>query len=190
MPSGYAYAKSLRTVKTCVGSQFCRFGTQDSMGMGARRTEIRTARLSGQIQDGGKRLPAQLRRIVHEGYRDRRQRRRMGDLYRRQRGIKARLADSLCKVKTDEELIELCAAIMQYYRETGNYLERTSEWVERMGLDNIRAAVVEDAENRKALVERIEFALEQVTDPWKKMLNDEETRGKLFHSLEMSKQAN
>lgn len=93
-------------------------------------------------------------------------------------------------MKTDEELIELCAAIMQYYRETGNYLERTSEWVERIGLDNIRAAVVEDAENRKALVERIEFALKQVTDPWKKMLNDEETRGKLFHSLEMSKQAN
>ncbi|MNP76739.1 Nitrite reductase [NAD(P)H] [compost metagenome] len=91
-------------------------------------------------------------------------------------------------MKTDEELIELCGAIMQYYRETGNYLERTSEWVERMGLEHIRSVVVDDAENRKALMERIEFALKQVTDPWKKVLNDDEQRGKLYHSLEMSNQ--
>lgn len=191
MPSGYAYAKSLRTVKTCVGSQFCRFGTQDSMGMGAL-LERKFERLD---------FPAKFKMAVNGCPRNCAESctKDIGIVGNDggweifiggNGGIKARLADSLCKVKTDEELIELCAAIMQYYRETGNYLERTSEWVERMGLDNIRAAVVEDAENRKALVERIEFALEQVTDPWKKMLNDEETRGKLFHSLEMSKQAN
>ncbi|MNP83867.1 Nitrite reductase [NAD(P)H] [compost metagenome] len=77
---------------------------------------------------------------------------------------------------------------MQYYRETGNYLERTSEWVERMGLDHIKSVVVDDIEGRKALVERIEFALKQVTDPWRKMLGDDENRNKLFHSLEMSDQ--
>ncbi|GBK64145.1 nitrite reductase large subunit [Paenibacillus macerans] len=191
MPSGYAYAKSLRTVKTCVGSQFCRFGTQDSMGMGAL-LERKFERLD---------FPAKFKMAVNGCPRNCAESctKDIGIVGNDggweifiggNGGIKARLADSLCKVKTDEELIELCAAIMQYYRETGNYLERTSEWVERIGLDNIRAAVVEDAENRKALVERIEFALKQVTDPWKKMLNDEETRGKLFHSLEMSKQAN
>lgn len=83
-------------------------------------------------------------------------------------GIKARLADSLCKVKTDEELVELCGAIMQHYRETANYLERTSEWVERVGLEQIRSVVVDDVKERKALMERIEFALKQVEDPWKK----------------------
>ncbi|MNN08291.1 Nitrite reductase [NAD(P)H] [compost metagenome] len=73
---------------------------------------------------------------------------------------------------------------MQYYRETGKYLERTSEWVERLGLEHIRAAIVEDEANRKALMERIEFALEQVEDPWKKVLNDERTQSALYNQLD------
>lgn len=101
-------------------------------------------------------------------------------------GIKARLADSLCKVKTDEELIELCGAIMQYYRETGNYLERTSEWVERMGLEHIRSVVVDNLEERKALMERIEFALEHVEEPWQKAIRNEEGQNKMFHGIEVS----
>lgn len=189
MPSGYAYAKSLRTVKTCVGSQFCRFGTQDSMGMGAL-LERKFERLD---------FPAKFKMAVNGCPRNCAESctKDIGIVGNDggweifiggNGGIKARLADSLCKVKTDEELIELCGAIMQYYRETGNYLERTSEWVERMGLEHIRSVVVDDPENRKALMERIEFALKQVTDPWKKVLNDEEQRGKLYHSLEMSSQ--
>ncbi|GJM77951.1 hypothetical protein HMSSN139_04470 [Paenibacillus sp. HMSSN-139] len=189
MPSGYAYAKSLRTVKTCVGSQFCRFGTQDSMGMGAL-LERKFERLD---------FPAKFKMAVNGCPRNCAESctKDIGIVGNDggweifiggNGGIKARLADSLCKVKTDEELIELCGAIMQYYRETGNYLERTSEWVERMGLEHIRSVVVDDAENRKALMERIEFALKQVTDPWKKVLNDDEQRGKLYHSLEMSNQ--
>lgn len=189
MPSGYAYAKSLRTVKTCVGSQFCRFGTQDSMGMGAL-LERKFERLD---------FPAKFKMAVNGCPRNCAESctKDIGIVGNDggweifiggNGGIKARLADSLCKVKTDEELIELCGAIMQYYRETGNYLERTSEWIERMGLEHIRSVVVDDAENRKALMERIEFALKQVTDPWKKVLNDDEQRGKLYHSLEMSNQ--
>ncbi|MGG3453493.1 nitrite reductase large subunit NirB [Paenibacillus rhizolycopersici] len=189
MPSGYAYAKSLRTVKTCVGSQFCRFGTQDSMGMGAL-LERKFERLD---------FPAKFKMAVNGCPRNCAESctKDIGIVGNDggweifiggNGGIKARLADSLCKVKTDEELIELCGAIMQYYRETGNYLERTSEWVERMGLEHIRSVVVDDTENRKALMERIEFALTQVTDPWQKVLNDEDQRGKLYHSLEMSNQ--
>lgn len=189
MPSGYAYAKSLRTVKTCVGSQFCRFGTQDSMGMGAL-LERKFERLD---------FPAKFKMAVNGCPRNCAESctKDIGIVGNDggweifiggNGGIKARLADSLCKVKTDEELIELCGAIMQYYRETGNYLERTSEWVERMGLEHIRSVVVDDTENRKALMERIEFALTQVTDPWQKVLNDDDQRGKLYHSLEMSNQ--
>lgn len=189
MPSGYAYAKSLRTVKTCVGSQFCRFGTQDSMGIGAL-LERKFERLD---------FPAKFKMAVNGCPRNCAESctKDIGIVGNDggweifiggNGGIKARLADSLCKVKTDDELIELCAAIMQYYRESGNYLERTSEWVERMGLEHIRSVVVDDLTNRKALVERIEFALKQVTDPWKKLLNDNENRGKMFHSLEMSNQ--
>lgn len=189
MPSGYAYAKSLRTVKTCVGSQFCRFGTQDSMGMGAL-LERKFERLD---------FPAKFKMAVNGCPRNCAESctKDIGIVGNDggweifiggNGGIKARLADSLCKVKTDEELIEICGAIMQYYRETGNYLERTSEWVERMGLEHIHAVVVEDIENRKQLMARIEFALQQVTDPWKKMLKDEESRDKMFQSLEVSNQ--
>ncbi|MBU7318555.1 nitrite reductase large subunit NirB [Paenibacillus oleatilyticus] len=189
MPSGYAYAKSLRTVKTCVGAQFCRFGTQDSMSMGAF-LERKFERLD---------LPAKFKMAVNGCPRNCAEActKDIGivgndggwELFiGGNGGIKARLADSLCKVKTDEELIELCAAIIQYYRETGKYLERTSEWVERMGLETIRKAVVDDMENRKALVERIEFALAQVKDPWTKMLNDTDTRTALFQNLEPAAQ--
>ncbi|VTR55378.1 nitrite reductase subunit NirD [Actinobacillus pleuropneumoniae] len=103
-------------------------------------------------------------------------------------GTKARLADSFCKVKTDEELIEICGALMQYYRETGKYLERTSEWVERLGLEQIRAAVLDDAKQRKELVERIELALQQVEDPWKKVLNDDKLRNTLFQDAKTGRQ--
>lgn len=185
MPSGYAYAKSLRTVKTCVGSQFCRFGTQDSMSMG-EWIERKYERLD---------LPAKFKIAVNGCPRNCAEActKDIGivgndggwELFiGGNGGIKARLADSLCKVKTDQELTDLCSAIIQYYRETGNYLERTSDWVERIGLDTIRRAVVDDMENRQDLVERIEFALKHVEDPWKKMLNDKDTRTALFQSLE------
>ncbi|RUT36211.1 NAD(P)/FAD-dependent oxidoreductase [Paenibacillus zeisoli] len=185
MPSGYAYAKSLRTVKTCVGSQFCRFGTQDSMGMGAL-LERKFERLD---------FPAKFKMAVNGCPRNCAESctKDIGIVGNDggweifiggNGGIKARLADSLCKVKTDQELIEICGAVMQYYRETGKYLERTSEWVERVGLEPIRAAIVEDEANRKALMERIEFALEQVEDPWKKVLNDERTQTALYNELD------
>ncbi len=189
MPSGYAYAKSLRTVKTCVGSQFCRFGTQDSMGMGAT-LERKFERLD---------FPAKFKLAVNGCPRNCAESctKDIGIVGNDggweifvggNGGIKARLADSLCKVKTDEELIEIVGAVMQYYRETGNYLERTSEWVERIGLEQIKAVVVDNPENRKALMERIEFALKQVEDPWKKVLRDDENRDKMFNRLEVSNQ--
>nr|WP_280520782.1 nitrite reductase large subunit NirB [Paenibacillus sp. J22TS3] len=187
MPSGYAYAKSLRTVKTCVGSQFCRFGTQDSMGMGAI-LERKFERLD---------FPAKFKLAVNGCPRNCAESctKDIGIVGNDggweifiggNGGIKARLADSLCKVKTDEELIEICGAVMQYYRETGKYLERTSEWVERMGLAQIRETVVDNLDQRKALMERIEFALQQVEDPWKKVIEDERAKQTLFNQLHPS----
>ncbi|WP_311081331.1 nitrite reductase large subunit NirB [Paenibacillus polymyxa] len=181
MPSGYAYAKSLRTVKTCVGSQFCRFGTQDSMGMG-EVLERKFERLD---------FPAKFKLAVNGCPRNCAESctKDIGIVGNDggweifiggNGGIKARLADSLCKVKTDAELIDIVGSVMQLYRETGQYLERTSEWVERIGLEEIQKAVVQDTANRQALVERIEFALQQVEDPWKKIINDEDTRKNLF----------
>ncbi|MCV9951860.1 nitrite reductase large subunit NirB [Paenibacillus sp. BT-177] len=184
MPSGYAYAKSLRTVKTCVGSQFCRFGTQDSMGMG-EVLERKFERLD---------FPAKFKLAVNGCPRNCAESctKDIGIVGNDggweifvggNGGIKARLADSLCKVKTDAELIDIVGAVMQFYRETGQYLERTSEWVERIGLEEIQKAVVNDTANRQALVERVEFALQQVEDPWKKIIHDEDTRKNLFEAV-------
>lgn len=186
MPSGYAYAKSLRTVKTCVGAQYCRFGTQDSMGMGAD-LERRFERLD---------FPAKFKMAVNGCPRNCAESctKDIGIVGNDggweifiggNGGIKARLADSLCKVKTDQELIDLCGAIIQYYRETGKYLERTSEWVERIGLPAIYEAVVTNVENRQQLIERVNLALAQVEDPWQKVINDTPTREALFHKMEV-----
>ncbi|WP_339157339.1 nitrite reductase large subunit NirB [Paenibacillus sp. FSL W8-0186] len=186
MPSGYAYAKSLRTVKTCVGSQFCRFGTQDSMSMGAlleRKFEridypakFKMA-VNGCPRNCAEACTKDIGIVGNDGGWE--------IFIGGNGGIKARLADSLCKVKTDEELIEVCGAVIQYYRETGNYLERTSEWVERVGLEQIKAVAVDDLNHRRDLVERVEFALKQAEEPWSKMLNDHDSRSKMFHSVEM-----
>ncbi|MNB72009.1 Nitrite reductase [NAD(P)H] [compost metagenome] len=186
MPSGYAYAKSLRTVKTCVGSQFCRFGTQDSLGMGAL-LERKYERLD---------FPAKFKMAVNGCPRNCAESctKDIGIVGNDggweifiggNGGIKPRIADSLCKVKTDEELVEICSAVMQYYRETGNYLERTSEWVERLGLEQIKSVILDQPEERRALAQRIDFALAQVKDPWKKMLNDDKTRTALFEHAEI-----
>lgn len=188
MPSGYGYAKSLRTVKTCVGSLFCRFGTQDSVNMGIEM-EKKFERLN---------MPAKFKMAVNgcprncaeSGTKD------LGivgndggwELYvGGNGGIKMRAADLLCKVKTDEELMEISGAFIQLYRETGLYAERTSEWVERFGLDNIRQAIVDDMENRKALNERVELAIAQLSDPWKEVLEDKELREQLYETITVTK---
>ncbi|WP_374020323.1 nitrite reductase large subunit NirB [Paenibacillus thiaminolyticus] len=184
MPSGYAYAKSLRTVKTCVGSQYCRFGTQDSLAMGAlleRKLEridypakFKMA-VNGCPRNCAESCTKDIGIVGNDGG---------WEIYiGGNGGIKPRLADLLCKVKTDEELVETTAAAIQYYRESANYLERTSEWVERMGLDAIRHTVVEDSEERKHLVERINTALAQAEDPWKQVLEQPDLRSKLFEAV-------
>ena len=101
-------------------------------------------------------------------------------------GIKARLAELLCKVKTDEELLEIIAAFIQHYRETGKYLERTSDWIERVGLQSIMDTVVNDLDNRHALVERIELALSQVQEPWNEILDNQNLREKMFDDVRIS----
>lgn len=184
LPSGYGYAKSLRTVKTCVGSQFCRFGTQDSITMGID-IEKKFERLW---------MPAKFKMAVNgcprncaeSGTKD------LGivgndggwEIYAGGNGgIKLRGADLLCKVKTDEELMEITGAYIQYYRETGKFGERTSDWVERLGLEEIRQKVVEDLENRKALNDRVEIAISRLQDPWQEVVGNPDLQQELYESV-------
>ncbi|HZG18226.1 MAG TPA: nitrite reductase large subunit NirB [Candidatus Bathyarchaeia archaeon] len=184
MPSGYGYAKSLRTVKTCVGSRFCRFGTQDSISTGIA-LEQKFERIS---------MPAKFKMAVNGCPRNCAESctKDLGvvgndggwEIYvGGNGGIKARMADLLCKVKTEEELMEIAGAFIQLYRETGRYGERTSEWVERIGVDVIQQAIVADQANRHALHERIELAIAQLSDPWKEVLQNQELRERLYEPI-------
>ena len=82
-------------------------------------------------------------------------------------GIKVRVTDLLCKVATEQEAIHAAAAFVQLYREEARYLERTAPWIERVGLDYVKARVVVDTETRDALAERFWFSQRFFQDdPW------------------------
>jgi len=167
MPSGFAYAKSLRTVKTCVGSEWCRFGTQDSTQMGKDLERALWAMYSPhKVKLAVSGCP---RNCAEAGIKD------VGvigvdsgwELYvGGNGGIKTEVAQFLVKVKTSEEVMEYSGAFLQLYREEGWYLERTVHYIGRVGLDYVKKKILEDAEGRKALWERLQFALDGEPDPW------------------------
>jgi nitrite reductase (NADH) large subunit len=166
--SGHAYGKALRTVKTCVGSEWCRFGTQDSTSMGIaleRATwgawtphKVKMA-VSGcprncaeaTVKDFGV-VAVESGWELHVGG---------------AAGMHVRATDLLCKVATSAEVLEYCCAFLQLYREEGRYLERPWPWIERVGIAYLRKRIVEDAESRRALHARFRFAVSFTQkDPW------------------------
>jgi nitrite reductase (NADH) large subunit len=167
MPSGHAYAKALRTVKTCVGSEWCRMGTQDSTQMG-KDLERAMWRMYAphKVKFAVSGCP---RNCAEAGIKD------VGIIgvdsgwemhIAGNGGIKTEVAHFLVKLKTPQEVLEYTGAFMQLYREEGWYLERTVHYVNRVGMDYVRKRVLEDAEGRKALWERLQFALDGEPDPW------------------------
>ena len=82
-------------------------------------------------------------------------------------GIKVRVTDLLCKVTTEEEVIEYCQAFTQLYREDANYLDRTAPWIERVGLTFVKEQIVDNEKLRKELAARfIESQKHYQIDPW------------------------
>jgi nitrite reductase (NADH) large subunit len=167
MPSGHAYAKALRTVKTCVGSEWCRFGTQDSTQMG-KDLERALWRMYAphKVKLAVSGCP---RNCAEAGIKD------VGvigvdsgwEIYvAGNGGIKTEVAQFLCKVKTAEEVLEVSGAFLQLYREEGWYLERTVHYVGRVGLDYVKKKILDDEAGRKALWERLKASLEGEPDPW------------------------
>ncbi|MGG1678981.1 nitrite reductase large subunit NirB [Neobacillus sp. NRS-1170] len=180
MPSGYAYGKTLRTVKTCVGAQFCRYGTQDSMALGIE-LEKKFERLDTphKVKMGVSACP---RNCSEAGIKD------IGfvgidggwEIYvAGNGGVDLRPGDLLCTVKTTEEVMEVTGAYLQYYRETANYLERTSKWMERVGLDHVKE-VLANEETRKALNERMDKTLKKYSEPWNEAIQSEEIKDKYY----------
>ena len=166
--SGHAYGKALRTVKTCVGKEWCRFGTQDSTSLGIKLERVTWGSwhphkvklaVSGCPRNCAEATIKDLGVVcVDSGY----------ELHvGGNGGIKIRATDFLCKVATEEEVVEHCCAYLQLYREEARYLERTAPWIERVGLSHVRERIVEDAQARKALYARfLESQKHSQIDPW------------------------
>ncbi|GAB2893208.1 nitrite reductase large subunit NirB [Paraburkholderia jirisanensis] len=167
MKSGHGYGKSIRTVKTCVGSEFCRFGTQNSTQMGIDlETMLANMWAPHKVKLAVSGCP---RNCAEAGIKD------VGviavdsgwELYvGGNGGIKTEVAQFLVKVKTAEEVMEYSGAFLQLYREEAYYLDRSVHYIARVGLDYVKQKVVEDAANRKALYERLLYSLEGLPDPW------------------------
>jgi len=167
--SGHAYGKAMRTVKTCAGKTWCRFGTQNSTGLGVRLEELTWGSwmphkfklaVSGCPRNCAEATIKDFGVVcVDSGY----------ELHiGGNGGIKVRVTDLLTKVETEEQVLEYCGAFTQMYREEAHYLERTAPWVERVGLSSIKARLLDDEAQRKALYERFKVSqkVSQV-DPWK-----------------------
>jgi nitrite reductase (NADH) large subunit len=172
--SGHAYGKALRTVKTCVGSEWCRFGVQDStaMGIALEKTtwgswhphKVKLA-VSGcprncaeaTIKDFGV-VATEAGWDLHVGGNG---------------GIKVRATELLCKVTTEEEVMEYCCAFLQLYRMEARYLERTAPWLERVGLKYVQERIVENAPLRKQLFADFLYAQKFMQDdPWAQQAAD------------------
>ncbi|PCJ08772.1 MAG: nitrite reductase large subunit [Rhodobacteraceae bacterium] len=168
MISGQAYAKGLRTVKTCVGTDHCRFGTQDSTGLGIKIEQAMWGAwsphkfklaVSGCPRNCAEATCKDLGIIcVDSGYQI---------LVGGAAGLDLRQTELLVQVKTEEEAIEVSCAFYQLYREGAQYLHRPYKWIAKVGLDWIKEQVADDLENRKALADRFHYSQKfYQIDPW------------------------
>jgi len=178
--SGHAYAKGLRTVKTCVGSDWCRFGTQDSTGLGVRLekflwgswtpAKVKLA-VSGCPRNCAEATCKDVGVIcVDSGFEIH---------FAGAAGLDIKGTEVLGLVPTEDEAVEYITALIQMYREQGNYLERIYKWAKRIGLDEVRAQIYDNPERRKEYYDRFVYSQKFAQkDPW-----DERVSGKDKHEF-------
>jgi nitrite reductase (NADH) large subunit len=173
MVSGAAYGKALRTVKTCVGSEWCRFGTQDSTALGVRiekfmwgswtPAKVKMA-VSGCPRNCAEATCKDVGVIcVDSGY----------DIkFAGAAGLDIKGTEDLCHVDTEDEAVEVIAALVQLYREQGRYLERIYKWAKRVGLDSIKSNIVADRDKRRTYYDRFVYSQQFAqVDPWEERVN-------------------
>ncbi|MCX4094664.1 nitrite reductase large subunit NirB [Nocardia sp. alder85J] len=169
MPSGYAYGKSFRTVKTCVGSDFCRYGLGDSTALGIALEQrfqgipspakMKLA-VTGCPRNCAEALCKDLGVVAIDGGR--------WEIYvGGAAGAHIRKGDLLATVGTAAEVVTLAGRFLQYYRENANWLERTYSWVPRVGIETVRAVVVDDRDGIAAdLDAAMQKSVDGYRDPW------------------------
>lgn len=180
MRSASAYAKKTRSVKSCVGKEFCRFGTQYTTKLGIRLEEtFEYIDTPHKFKMGVSGCP---RSCVESGVKD-------FGIIGVENGFQIYVggnggtdvvkAEFLTTVETEDEVIKLCGAYMQYYRETGVYAERTAPWLKRMGFDQVKSVVL-DPEKQEELYNRIMEAKAAIPEePWNDITSDDMKR-KIF----------
>jgi nitrite reductase (NADH) large subunit len=185
MPSGYAYGKSYRTCKSCVGSDFCRFGLGDSIALALKieqefqgfdsphKMKLATA---GCPRNCSEAMVKDLGAVAVEGGK--------WEIYiGGAAGSSVRKGDVLCTVEGHENVLKYMGRFIQYYRENAKYLERTHSFVHRLGIDKIRAVIMEDSEGIGERLDReIAESKAAYKDPWKEMYSAA-TAAKEFASL-------
>lgn len=166
MPSGHAYAKAVRTVKTCVGTDFCRFGLGDAIGLGVEmEKQWEGLHTPHKVKSGVSGCPrncaeATVKDIgcvaVEGGWQV-----RAGGAA----GGNVRESDILATVQTRAEALRVSTTFLQYYRENADYKERTYDFIPRIGLDKVREIVLDEKLGAQ-LRERLQIAKAATKDPW------------------------
>ena len=169
MPAGQAWAKSYRTCKSCIGTDYCRFGLGDSMGL-AKRVEARFQGLeapgklklatAGCPRNCSEAMVKDVGAVAVEGGK--------WEIYvGGAAGAHVRKGDLLCTVGSEDDALTIMGRFIQYYRENARYLERTYGFVARVGIEKIRAVVVDDSERVAARLDAaVERAVLAQRDPW------------------------
>ncbi|XVL11907.1 nitrite reductase large subunit NirB [Staphylococcus xylosus] len=174
MRSASAYGKKTRSVKSCVGKSFCRFGTQHTTQLGIRLEKtFEYIDTPHKFKMGVSGCP---RSCVESGVKD------FGvigvengfQIYiGGNGGTEVTVGQHLTTVETEDEVILLCGVLMQYYRETANYAERTAPWIDRMGFENVQTVLL-DPEKQQKLFDRIMDAKAAVhSEPWRQIVDNE-----------------
>src|SRR6478735_305041 len=169
MPSGFAYAKRYRTCKSCIGTDYCRYGLGDSMGLATQiekrfqgvdapgKLKLATA---GCPRNCSEAMVKDVGAVAVEGGK--------WEIYvGGAAGAHVRKGDLLCTVDSHDDVLRLSGRFIQYYRENAKYKERTYTFVERVGIERLRAIIVQDSEG---IAERLDRALQASVDgyrdPW------------------------
>lgn len=169
IPSGHAYTKAFRTCKTCLGTEFCRYGVGDSTGLGIKiekrfqgiesphKMKLAT---TGCPRNCSEATTKDLGAVAIEGG-------KWEILIGGAAGSRVRKGDLLCVVETHDDVLLYMGRFMQYYRENAKYLERTYDFVERVGIEPLRAILVDDSEGIcQRLDQAIQAAIDAYVDPW------------------------
>ncbi len=170
MPAGWAWGKSYRTCKSCIGTDYCRFGLGDSMGLAQKiEGKFRGIDAPGKLKLATAGCPrncseAMVKDVGAVAIGNDKWEIYVGGAA----GSSVRKGDVLCTVDGEDEVMRMSGRFMQWYRENAKFKERTHTFIERVGIERARAVLVEDCDGiGGALDAAMDASCAAVKDPWK-----------------------